>query len=174
VRFGNEIDKDGDDKPESTQQGGTTGSQLITPVQRELGAPERDRQRYRTREVDRGVDESQAVPINEARVVPTKKQTFWRQPEKQTHKEPTPTPTRVGALMLRPPQQMLETCEGPWVRAQVAGYRRQPVKRMIPETTGERNKSDADAASMAAGSIARRETNNNRVDNESVGRQQWR
>jgi hypothetical protein len=52
--------------------------------------------------------------------------------------------------MQRPPQQMLETCEGPWVRAQ--------VKRMIPETTGEPNKSNADAASMAAGSIARRET----------------
>jgi hypothetical protein len=67
--------------------------------------------------------------------------------------------------MLRPPQQMLETCEGPWVRA--------PVKQMIPETTGETNKSDADAASMAAGSIARRETNNNKVDNVFVGRQQW-
>jgi hypothetical protein len=60
--------------------------------------------------------------------------------------------------MLRPPQQMLETCEGPWVCAQVAGYRRQPVKQMIPETTGETNKSNTDTASMAAGSIARRET----------------
>jgi hypothetical protein len=52
--------------------------------------------------------------------------------------------------MLRPPQQMLETCEGPWVCAH--------VKQMTPETTGETSKSNADAASMAAGSIARRET----------------
>jgi hypothetical protein len=59
-------------------------------------------------------------------------------------------PTRVGAQMLRPPQQMLETCEGPWVRAH--------VRQVIPETTGETSKSNADAASMAAGSIARSET----------------
>jgi hypothetical protein len=42
------------------------------------------------------------------------------------------------------------------------------VKQMIPETTGETNKSDADAASMAAGSIARRETNNNDNDARAV------